>query len=123
MVVRYGWRVLNAQVIVKYVVNYVLPKLFQGHVENLLFGPWKMPFCGVCTRACPSQAILRTGDYRMATRQREDLLLVSPGKEEIRLASALESKMLKMFGRSLKLRQVSAGGCNACEAISTCWVP
>lgn len=37
MVVRYGWRVLNAQVIVKYVVNYVLPKLFQGHVENLLF--------------------------------------------------------------------------------------
>lgn len=52
----------------------------------------------------------------MAARQREDLLLSSLGKEEIRLASALESKMLKMFGRSLKLRQVSAGGCNACEA-------
>jgi Ni,Fe-hydrogenase III small subunit len=24
--------------------------------------------------------------------------------------------MLKLFGRSLKLREVSAGGCNACEA-------
>ena len=31
------------------------------------------------------------------------------------LARALNDKMLKIFGRSLKLRQVSAGGCNACE--------
>jgi Ni,Fe-hydrogenase III small subunit len=32
------------------------------------------------------------------------------------LAKALEEKALKLFGRSLKLRQVSAAGCNACEA-------
>jgi len=32
------------------------------------------------------------------------------------LADALEEKMRRLFGRSLKLRQVSAGGCNACEA-------
>jgi Ni,Fe-hydrogenase III small subunit len=32
------------------------------------------------------------------------------------LAVALEKKMLALFGRSLKLRQVSAGGCNACES-------
>jgi Ni,Fe-hydrogenase III small subunit len=32
------------------------------------------------------------------------------------LAKALEGKALDLFGRSLKLRQVSAGGCNACEA-------
>ena len=76
----------------------------------------KCLFCAECVKACPSQAILRTGDYRMATRQRKDLLLSSPGKEELRLAASLEGKMLKMFGRSLKLRQVSAGGCGACEA-------
>jgi len=29
---------------------------------------------------------------------------------------ALDDKARKLFGRSLKLRQVSAGGCNACEA-------
>lgn len=29
---------------------------------------------------------------------------------------ALDEKMRRLFGRSLKLRQVSAGGCNACEA-------
>ncbi|MDH3348358.1 MAG: NADH-quinone oxidoreductase subunit NuoB [Desulfobulbaceae bacterium] len=32
------------------------------------------------------------------------------------LAKSLEKKMLSLFGRSLKLRQVSAGGCNGCEA-------
>jgi Ni,Fe-hydrogenase III small subunit len=32
------------------------------------------------------------------------------------LRAALDEKMRKLFGRSLKLRQVSAGGCNACEA-------
>ena len=32
------------------------------------------------------------------------------------LAKALDAKLLSLFGRSLKLRQVSAGGCNACEA-------
>jgi RNA polymerase sigma-70 factor, ECF subfamily len=32
------------------------------------------------------------------------------------LTRALDAKMRRLFGRSLKLRQVSAGGCNACEA-------
>lgn len=32
------------------------------------------------------------------------------------MTEALEAKMLSLFGRSLKLREVCAGGCNACEA-------
>ena len=40
----------------------------------------------------------------------------TPGKEQVRLAAALDEKLRRLFGRSLKLRQVSAGGCNACEA-------
>jgi Ni,Fe-hydrogenase III small subunit len=31
-------------------------------------------------------------------------------------AEALDSNLRRLLGRSLKLRQVSAGGCNACEA-------
>jgi Ni,Fe-hydrogenase III small subunit len=34
----------------------------------------------------------------------------------LRLADALDDTSRRLFGRSLKLRQVSAGGCNACEA-------
>jgi Ni,Fe-hydrogenase III small subunit len=37
-------------------------------------------------------------------------------KENIVLARALDEKARRLFGRSLKLRQVSAGGCNGCEA-------
>jgi Ni,Fe-hydrogenase III small subunit len=49
----------------------------------------------------------------MATRTRKALTL---GKDELQLASSLEQKTRRLFGRSLRLRQVSAGGCNACES-------
>jgi Ni,Fe-hydrogenase III small subunit/Pyruvate/2-oxoacid:ferredoxin oxidoreductase delta subunit len=70
-------------------------------------------FCGACAAACPHNALSFTRDYRLAARRREDLLADANGH---RLATALEGEMLRLFGRSLKLRQVSAGGCNACEA-------
>lgn len=76
----------------------------------------KCIFCAACVAACPTKAITQTGDHRMAVRRREDLVLGRPGEEELRLALALDKKLKKLFGRSLRLRQVSAGGCNACEA-------
>ena len=76
----------------------------------------KCIFCAACVAACPTHAITQTKDHRMAVRRREDLLLGQPGAEEVRLAAALDEKLEKLFGRSLRLRQVSAGGCNACEA-------
>jgi Ni,Fe-hydrogenase III small subunit/ferredoxin len=70
-------------------------------------------FCTDCTEACPTGAVRFTPDHRLATRQRDDLLVDSRG---LRLAEALAEKSRRLFGHSLKLRQVSAGGCNACEA-------
>jgi Ni,Fe-hydrogenase III small subunit/formate hydrogenlyase subunit 6/NADH:ubiquinone oxidoreductase subunit I len=70
-------------------------------------------FCGECTQACPEGAVQFTPDYRLATRAREDLVLDG---QPLRLAQALGQETQRLFGRSLKLRQVSAGGCNACEA-------
>ncbi len=52
----------------------------------------------------------------MAARHRADLVVGGAGKEEARLAAELDATLLRLFGRSLRLRQVSAGGCNACEA-------
>ena len=72
-------------------------------------------FCTDCVRACPAQAVTCSDDWRLAVRERADLV-VNPEERVIRLAAALEGKMRRLFGRSLKLRQVSAGGCNACEA-------
>jgi Ni,Fe-hydrogenase III small subunit len=70
-------------------------------------------FCPACSETCGEGAITSTNDFRLAARTRRDLVLSG---SEMRLASALDRKLLKIFGRSLKLRQVSAGGCNACEA-------
>jgi Ni,Fe-hydrogenase III small subunit/ferredoxin len=70
-------------------------------------------FCAECVATCPEGAIRFTRDHRMATRSREDLLLRGP---EVRLARALDGRLRRIFGRSLRLRQVSAGGCNGCEA-------
>jgi len=73
-------------------------------------------FCAACVEVCPTKAITQTGDHRMAVRRREDLVLGESGKDQIRLAAALDEKLRKLFGRSLRLRVVSAGGCAACEA-------
>jgi Ni,Fe-hydrogenase III small subunit/formate hydrogenlyase subunit 6/NADH:ubiquinone oxidoreductase subunit I len=73
-------------------------------------------FCAACVEVCPQGAITHTNDHRIAARRREDLVLGAPGHEEVRLADAFERKLRKLFGRSLRLRQVSAGGCGACEA-------
>jgi Ni,Fe-hydrogenase III small subunit/formate hydrogenlyase subunit 6/NADH:ubiquinone oxidoreductase subunit I len=70
-------------------------------------------FCPECERACPEGAVRFTPDHRLAASGR-DLLVVGAG--ELHLARALEGESRRLFGRSLKLRQVSAGGCNGCEA-------
>ncbi len=61
----------------------------------------------------PDSGMQYSNDFRMAVSNRNDLVL--KGDEYI-LAHALKEDIRKLFGRSLKLRQVSAGGCNSCEA-------
>lgn len=68
-------------------------------------------FCGACARACPRGGIRFTGDHHVATFCREDLILTRTPRP---LTPPRRSG--RIFARSLKLRQVSAGGCNACEA-------
>lgn len=69
-------------------------------------------FCADCP-VCAHGALTFSNDYRLAASRRPDLVL---DREEMSLATALNKKMLSLFQRSLKLRQVSAGGCNGCEA-------
>lgn len=69
--------------------------------------------CLFCSE-CQVGSVEFTTDYRLSVREREHLK-VRPG-EELKLATALSAELLRMFGRSLKFREVSAGGCNACEA-------
>jgi Ni,Fe-hydrogenase III small subunit/ferredoxin len=70
-------------------------------------------FCRECQTACDAGAIEFSRDYRMAASRREDLFVCDAARQA---AVALDETARRLFGRSLKLRQVSAGGCNACEA-------
>jgi len=74
----------------------------------------KCLFCPECERVCPSSAVHFTNNECLSASEREDLV-VRP-EEKARLAHSLGKDLLSMFGRSLKLREVSAGGCNGCEA-------
>jgi len=73
----------------------------------------KCLFCAECSKVCPVGAIKFNRDYRLAARTRADLIV---SEHEMKFADTLDKKTKKILGHSLKLRQVSAGGCNACES-------
>ncbi len=70
-------------------------------------------FCAACKKTCPSKVIDFTRNYQLSATNRDDLIATSASN-----STPVSSNQMvnKLFGRSLKLRQVSAGGCNACEA-------
>jgi Ni,Fe-hydrogenase III small subunit/Pyruvate/2-oxoacid:ferredoxin oxidoreductase delta subunit len=70
-------------------------------------------FCDECARICPGNKISFGAGYRMAARTRDGLVM-REGSSTLGPVAASEA-IRKIFGRSLKLRSVSAGGCNGCE--------
>ena len=79
-------------------------------------------FCRACESACPEHKIIFTHEHRLAAYSREALIVRGPAAGEgveqpgILQARGEQRRDLSMFSRSLKLREVSAGGCMACEA-------
>jgi Ni,Fe-hydrogenase III small subunit/NAD-dependent dihydropyrimidine dehydrogenase PreA subunit len=75
-------------------------------------------FCRDCERACPEGAI-RFGSFHALAASSREALVVDPSScredEYEKAALASRRELRRLFGRSLKLREVSAGGCNACE--------
>lgn len=69
-------------------------------------------FCGDCSAACPENAIGFTRDWRLAGSERTELLIAGEATPHV---EALRRDLRRLLGRSLRLRQISAGGCNGCE--------
>lgn len=73
-------------------------------------------FCADCVDACPEGAIAFSQEFRLAERARSRLLVTSEESGPPARELVLAAELVRLFGRSLKLRVVSAGGCNGCEA-------
>lgn len=72
----------------------------------------KCIFCRECAEVCPPTALQFSQEYRMAAMEREKLLAAGEIYEPQR---PTDREFLRFCGKSLKIRQVSAGGCAACE--------
>lgn len=84
-------------------------------INPLCIDMGKCTFCGKCSMK--SEAVKFTNAYKLASTSREGLV-VKPDmtyEEYLKTAVEVKSEIVKVFGKSLKLRQVSAGGCNGCE--------
>lgn len=69
--------------------------------------------CGDCEPACSSGKLSFSNDVKLASTRREGLVVTAARAhiDPVQVSAALHRR----FGRSLKLRSVSAGGCNGCE--------
>ncbi len=131
-------RILQCDPIVHDVKNANLPKLFRGlptisdklcpegcrkcaavcpvnaiTPEPLMIDLGVCTFCPLCEEACPQKSIRFTNNYHLAADKRENLIVTKDTK--LITPAKAAKKIRDYFGKSLKLRQVSAGGCNGCE--------
>lgn len=72
----------------------------------------KCTFCSACAAVCPEKALVFTKEYRMGAMKRRSLFVTNGIYEPDR---PTDREFLRFCGKSLKIRQISAGGCAACE--------
>jgi Ni,Fe-hydrogenase III small subunit len=75
----------------------------------------KCTFCGECAMRFPEK-ILFTTDYKISSNERECLVIKEGDNKPVAVdPQKVRKEIHSIFGSSLKLRQVSAGGDNSCE--------
>lgn len=77
----------------------------------------KCTFCGACERICENNAIHFSNYYKLGADKLEKLVVVESTNPEDYHRKAIEARkeIYSIYNRSIKFRQVSAGGCNSCE--------
>ena len=94
-------------------------KLGRGGTDAMAIDLGKCVMCGDCLPACPAKKLSFSNDVRLCATTREGLVVTAarPYIDPV----AVSAELKRCFGRSLKLRSVSAGGCNGCEMEVNAW--
>lgn len=75
----------------------------------------KCTFCGECARCFPEK-IRFTKDFKLAVNERKSLIITEGEERPLAVSQPLvRREVRRILGKSLKLRQVSAGGDNSAE--------
>lgn len=74
--------------------------------DHLTIDYHRCMFCGHCVEHCEHGGIRQSGEYRLASLAGQ---LAEPAGQGLR------RRMLKLLGRSLAIRHLDAGSCNACD--------
>ena len=82
-------------------------------VANRVIDMGRCIFCGTCERISEGRFVSFTQNFEISVAEKKHLLTDGTLSS---LADHSKQHFKKLFGRSLQLRQVSAAGCNACEA-------
>lgn len=87
------------------------------NISPLSIDMGKCTFCGECKKVCKGSGIDFSNFYKLASSSRESLVITENMTEEeyFKIAIQVRKEIKSVFKNSLKLRQVSAGGCNGCE--------
>lgn len=80
-------------------------------------------FCTLCEEVCPAEAVKMTQLFELAQKDRNELRTSTIVIEESEMpdisyeviCSEVEAKIKQLFGRSLAIREVDSGSCNACD--------
>jgi len=86
-------------------------------LEPLTIDLGRCVFCGGCERACGGRGIRFGNEHKTASSSRSRLIIPSGMSFEDYFADSItpSRELKRLFGRSLRIRSVSAGGCGACE--------
>ena len=107
-----GWPVLDSSTPVDSLdVGFCPSGALSGEGGKLHLDVGRCIFCG----ACAGRGVTFSREFAMGRFSRDDLRL-GGAPARVSADGARLAEIRSLFGRSLKLREVSAGGCNACEA-------
>lgn len=73
---------------------------------SIAVDPKKCIFCGRCVEVCGNNSLVHSAQYKLASIEKKDL---------DSLGKAVQKKIRNVLGRSLHVRHVDVGSCNACD--------